>query len=320
MAKKARLGSKIARRILRTLAVIFIVMNVIAVFHAYKFTHYTSETTTKIKKPEKLSGADIAKIIFFGINNPRPVNAIVPTQPYTTLKLKSNKDIECWSVKAANSKGTVILFHGYGGNKSGMVDKSDEFIKMGYSTLLVDFMGSGNSEGNQTTIGFYEAEQVKTCFDYLKQQGETNIILFGTSMGSVAITKAIDDYSIQPSKIILECPFGTMYQTVCARFKVVGAPTFPMAELLVFWGGIENGFWAFGHNPVDYAKAVNTPALLLYGEQDNRVSRTEIDQIFSNLKGPKQLKAYPLAGHENYLIKYKNAWVNDVYSFLSEKS
>jgi alpha-beta hydrolase superfamily lysophospholipase len=320
MAKQqASRRKKIVKRILWTIAIIFALMNFIAIFHAYKFTHYTAETTTTIRKPEKPTGAQIAKIIFFGINNARPVNLEVPKQPYTTIRLKSNKEIECWSVKTPNAKGTIVLFHGYGGNKSGMIDKSDEFIKLGYSTLLVDFMGSGNSEGNQTTIGFYEAEQVKTCFDYLQKQGETNIVLFGTSMGSVAILKAIDDYQIKPSKIILECPFGTMYQTVCARFKLVGAPTFPMAELLVFWGGAENGFWAFGHNPTDYAKNVTIPALVLYGEQDNRVSRAEIDEIFSNLKGPKQLKTYPLAGHENYLIKYKDAWINDVTSFLSKK-
>ncbi|TRW24008.1 lysophospholipase [Flavobacterium zepuense] len=300
------------------LAVIFLLMNVIALFHAYKFTHFSSETSTQIRKPVDLTTAQKLKMLLFGINNPQPVNKEKPTQPYQTLILQSNKKIECWSIKSPNAKGTVVIFHGYGGNKSGMIDRSDEFIKMGYNTLLVDFMGSGNSEGNQTTIGFYEAEQVKTCFEYLQQQGEKNIVLFGTSMGAVAVLKAIDDYGIKPNSIILECPFGTMYQTVCARFNAVGAPAFPMAGLLMFWGGTENGFWAFSHNPVDYAKTVHCPALLLYGEKDGRVSRSEIDAIFTNFQGPKQLTTYPLAGHENYLIKYHDAWVNDVSGFLSK--
>jgi alpha-beta hydrolase superfamily lysophospholipase len=92
----------------------------------------------------------------------------------------------------------------------------------------------------------------------------------GTSMGAAAILKYLDDGGTQPAGIIIECPYGTMYETVCARFKMVGAPTFPMAAFLVFWGGLENGFWAFGHNPATYARSVQCPALLIYGGKDDR--------------------------------------------------
>ena len=79
-----------------------------------------------------------------------------------------------------------------------MLDKSEIFLELGYNTFLVDFMGSGGSEGNQTTIGFLEAEQVETSFNYLKNKGEKNILLFGTSMGAVAIMKAIHDFDLKP--------------------------------------------------------------------------------------------------------------------------
>lgn len=64
-----------------------------------------------------------------------------------------------------------------------MLDKAEIFNQLGYSAFLVDFMGSGGSEGNQTTIGFLEAEQVKVSFNYIKQSGEHNIFIYGTSMG-----------------------------------------------------------------------------------------------------------------------------------------
>jgi hypothetical protein len=198
-----------------------------------------------------------------------------------------------------------------------MLDKSDIILGLGYNTFLVDFMGSGGSEGNQTSIGFLEAEQVKTCYDYLTDKGEQNIYLFGTSMGSVATMKAISDYHIEPKGIMIECPFGSMYKIVCARFKTMNAPTFPMAGLLVFWGGLQNGFWAFGHNPTVYAKKINCPTLLLSGAKDEKVSREEINQIFKNLGGQKKLKIYQEAGHENYLKKYKNEWTKDIHEFLT---
>lgn len=311
--------NKMMRRLLFVLLFIFILMNVVAFFHAYRFTHFSSRDNEKTKPPSTLSTGEKLQTLFFGIKNPRPVNGGFPSQPFQTVTLQSNKRIECWYIKTVASKGTVILFHGYGGEKSSLIDKSDAFIKLGYNTLLVDFMGSGGSEGNQTTLGFKEAQEVKTSFDYIAATGEKNIMLFGTSLGAVAITKSIKDYNLNPAAITIECPFGSMYQTTCARFHTMKIPVFPMAGLLVFWGGIQNGFWAFGHKPVEYAKFVQCPTLLLYGEQDEKVSREEINSIFSNLAGRKQLKTFSQAGHENYLLKYKHEWIETVSAFIEKK-
>ncbi len=308
---------KIIKRIGWGLLIIFILLNIIAFFHAYKFTHFGDNTLVRTRDPKELTFIRRIKSLAFGINNPRPTNGQFPTKPFETIRLKSNKTIECWLMKTENAKGTVVLFHGFAGEKSSLMEKSDIFQELGYNTLLVDFMGSGGSEGNQTTIGFFEAAEVKTCFDYLKSSGENKIYLWGTSMGAVAIMKAIRDYNIQPTGIMIECPFGSMYETVCARFRLMNAPTFPMAGLLVFWGGLQNNFWAFGHNPTEYAKNITCPTLLLYGELDNKVSRAEIDEIFANIKAEKVLKTYPLAGHENYLGKYEREWKTDITNFLS---
>jgi uncharacterized protein len=184
--------------------------------------------------------------------------------------------------------------------------------------LLVDFTGSGGSEGNSTTIGFWEAQEVKDCYDHIKNTGEKNIFLFGTSMGAAAILKCLNDHPIQPAAILLECPFGSMYQTVCARFKRMGYPAFPMAGILLFWGSVQHRFWAFSHNPITYASRVQCPALLMYGEKDDRVSRQETTRIYSNLAGKKQLMLFPECGHESYVTNYKDNWAKAVFSFLNE--
>lgn len=117
---------------------------------------------------------------------------------------------------------------------------------------------------------------------------------------------------------MIECNCATLYQTAAARFNSFNVPSFPLAGLLVFRGCLQNGFWGFSLNPVEYAKSVRCPALLLYGDKDERVSREEIDGIFGNLKGSKQLETFPLAGHENYLLKYKNEWVKEIKQFLAK--
>lgn len=304
------------KRIIWISAILFLLMNIVAFFHAYKFTHFSDTKEAKTKAANLSLGGKI-KALLFGISNPRPANLELPKRSFETITLQSNKKIECWLIKADSAKGTVILFHGYGGEKSSLLDKADEFLALGYTTLLVDFMGSGGSEGNQTTIGYKEAEEVKTCFDYISSLGEKKIYLFGTSLGAAAILKSIHDFAINPAGIIIECPFGSMYKTTAARFRNMNAPSFPMAGLLVFWGGVQNGFQAFSHNPEEYAKAVKCPALLLYGEKDLNVSRKETDNIYKNLAGIKYLHLFPQAGHENYLTRFKEEWRNSVFPFLN---
>jgi alpha-beta hydrolase superfamily lysophospholipase len=109
-----------------------------------------------------------------------------------------------------------------------------------------------------------------------------------------------------------------MQKTVSARFNNMNVPAFPMANLLVFWGGVQNGFCAFGHNPSEYAQKINCPTLLMYGKKDTNVSMEETQNIFQNLSGKKKLIIYPNAGHENYLTKYKTEWTKDVTEFLKE--
>lgn len=306
--------------LLWSLGLLLLLMNIVAALHAYRFTHF-EPTVEKRVRPDALSFSQKLSALMTGADNPRPQLFAVPQQPYTTLKIGGSHPTEAWYIKAMNSKGVVLICHGYGSSKAGMLDRAEQFLAEGYSTLLIDLMGSGAANGNQTTIGYKEAEQVAESVKLLKQMGEQHIVLFGTSMGAVSIMRYVSMTAAAPVKAaILECPFGSLLQTVSARFSVMGLPAFPMAHLLVFWGGVENQFNAFRHRPVDYATGIQCPVLLLSGGHDKYVSQQEIEAIFHNLKGRKVLKIYPLAGHENYLNRYKEQWVHDVHDFLTAEA
>jgi pimeloyl-ACP methyl ester carboxylesterase len=306
------------RKLYWLLITFIITVNIIAFIHAYKFTHFSATKHERTADPKELSPLVKTKVLFTGIDNPKPTRKSLPNLTFKTVSIKSDVMLEAWHVTSETSKGTVILFHGYSGEKSSLISRAEEFTKLGFNTLLVDFMGSGGSEGEGTTIGYTESREVKDAFEYIKQLGETNIHLFGTSMGAATILKAIEDYRLPVSSLILECPFGSLYETVCARFNLMGLPSFPMAGVLTFWGGFQQGYWAFGHNPSEYAKSVKCPTLLLYGEKDDRVSMEETQDIYNNLQGKKVLVTYPEEGHNIFTPENTNSWVRDVAAFLDE--
>ncbi len=302
--------------IFRTFMVLFVLINVLACIHAYKFTHYNIQDTTIPKLPEQLSLTEKLNTLVLGVSLPKPINHNTPPQPYEEVKIGK---LSAWWIKSDTTKPTLLLFHGYGSKKEGMLGRAMALHSMGYNTVLLDFSGSGDSPGNSTTIGYHEAAEVKQCYDYFAARiPEHKLWLLGSSMGAAAVMKCTHDYSIQPGGLILECPFGSLYEAVCGRMRAMGVPEFPMAGLLVFYGGLEHGFWAFNHSPTQYALSIKHPTLLLSGGKDERVSADEISSIYQNLSGPKKQIVYPESRHESYLNDYETEWKNDLDGFIKE--
>lgn len=299
------------------LLVFLFVGNFVIYNHAYKFTHFVESDLEKTKRPEELNLGEKLKTLFFGIAIPKPVNKKNPTKEFQTIELKSIENLEAWYIPVTQPKGIVLMFHGYSSSKSGILAYSNEFNNKGFSTFLVDFMGSGGSSGNQTTVGFKESKDVKVAYDFVKTtHPESEIILFGCSMGAAAILKSIEEFEIKPDKVIIECPFGSMLKTTKKRFEAMNLPTFLFPELLLFYGGIQNGFNAFNHKPSEYAKNNKIPTLLLYGAKDARVTYAEIDEIYQNLAGEKRLVIFENSGHEVYLNDDRALWNEAINGFL----
>ena len=302
---------------------LFVLLNVMAAFHAYKFTHFYPPNQVVITPPEKMSFLQKTSAILFGIDFPSKPTADSFHIAHQTFVINTTdgQKLEGWYAKKDTAKGTVILFHGHAGNKDGVIREAMAFYQLGYAVCMVDFRAHGNSSGNVCTIGYNEAADVKATVDFVKAKGEKKIILWGVSMGAASILKAMEDYKdIQPSKIIIEMSFGSLNDAVKGRLRMMQLPQQPLSTLLTFWGGLEQGFWAFNHKPYEYARQVHTPVLLQWGRIDKRVSEAETIAIYQNLaSSQKKLVIYEKSGHESLLKNESEKWMETVTGFLNEK-
>ncbi len=182
---------------------------------------------------------------------------------------------------------------------------------------MVDFRGSGGSSGNVNTVGVYESEDVALVFNRIRELNPNKpIILYGISMGTAAILRAIAEEDINTNAIILELPFTRLLSAVRTRLKNSQFPPFPMAELIVFWGGVRYGFNGFAHNPIDYAKEVNCPTLILQGSKDPTVSIEETEDLYFKINSLKKMVIFPEAGHQLLVTVDKEIWQQSVRDFL----
>ena len=293
---------------MRAVLIVFCAVNLLGYIGAYYLTHF--------KTPGQIG---------WGLS--KPISSKLPTDlglRYQTKRIPIDRSewLETWSIPAAlaPSKGTIVLFHGDKSTKAKqLLPPARVFHDLGYDTVLVDFRGVGGSSGNTTTIGMREARDVAQIASYAQSsQLQRPLVLYGVSMGATAILKAIAQENVNPDAIVLELPFARLLDAVRSRIRATHVPTFPLAEATVFWGGVQHGFNGFAHNPVDFAHQVKCPTLLLHGRLDKWTTVAEIDRIYQNLPGMKQLSIFPNAGHNSLVKSDRNRWKQDMETFLSK--
>ena len=278
----------------------------------------------RTQEPEKLSIWQKAKVIVVGVNIPRPINRKTPADfglSYETVNFMGahGLQLEAWRVRHAEAKGTVILFHGYTASKDSLLPAAQEFSTLGYDTLLVDFYGSGGSAGNETSVGYYEGDDVAAAFRFAREnQPGGPVILYGISMGAAAVLRAVHAHDIRPDALILECPFDRLLTTVQNRFAAMHLPSFPAAQLLVFWGGVQQGFNGFNYNPADYLRAASCPVLLMHGGEDSRVKLSEANNLARNLNERSSFKVFPGVPHQSYVVDQAEEWRASVGELLQK--
>lgn len=274
-------------------------------------------------KPEQLSKLQKFLVLLKGVNLPRRLNDKTPADVglhFTTFRIPGSQGcLEAWHISSNKSNKIAILFHGYARNKASLLAEAKLFHTMGISCLILDFPGSGGSEGGLVTLGRKEAIDVMQAVTFAKVHWpHKQQILFGHSMGAVAILRAVRDYQMQASALILESPFTTLLETVGARFKAMGVPPYPLAHLLLFWGSLRIGFNGFAHRPILDAQRVDSPVLQIHGKWDRRVPLHRARQMFEQFPNEKCFVEFPNAEHESLAAKDPQRWSQAVADFLDK--
>jgi dipeptidyl aminopeptidase/acylaminoacyl peptidase len=296
-------------------------VNVVAFMQARAMTRFT-EGGERTARPEQLSSLETAAVFISGVNVPRPQNTRTPAAfdlPFETYRFTSENGatIEAWYVAGKDERMIVALFHGYAASKSTLLAAARVFHELGYGTLLVDFYGSGGSSGTDTSLGVEEAHDVAAAMNFIRQKWPgRKVVLYGISMGGAAVLRAVATEAINPDAIIVESTFDTLLNTARSRFHATGLPGTPFSELLIFWGSLQRGSNFFAHNPVDYARSVNCPALILHGEKDERAPLEQARSIAQAAGDKAHLIIYSGVPHMPIVDARPAEWRRDVSEFL----
>lgn len=144
------------------------------------------------------AGAVVAVVVAVSIVAPAVAATNVPSTAVTstpatrklayesvTLTTVDGVGLAAWYVEGTNGAG-VVMMHGSGSTRSGMLDQAAALARSGYAVLLIDARGHGESDGAAMDFGWYGDRDIAAGTEFLASRREIDagrIGVVGFSMG-----------------------------------------------------------------------------------------------------------------------------------------
>ncbi|CAL1411583.1 unnamed protein product [Linum trigynum] len=188
----------------------------------------------------------------------------------------------------------VIYCHGNSGCRADASEAAIILLPSNITVFTLDFAGSGLSDGDHVTLGWYEKDDLKSVVDYLRQDGNVSLIgLWGRSMGAVtSLMYGAQDPSI--AGMVLDSPFSDLvdlmmelvdtYKFRFPRFTVKFAIQYMRKAIQK-----KAKFDITDLNTIKVAKSCFVPALFGHAIQDDFIQPHHSDRIYEAYMGDKNI-------------------------------
>lgn len=214
------------------------------------------------------------------------------------LATEDGEKLHAWWVPAAGARGTVLMFHGNAGNISHRLDYLLMFSRLGYSTLIMDYRGYGNSTGSPTEEGTYR--DALAAWRYLTEKRgvrPADIVVFGESLGGAVASWLAARH--RPRALVLASTFTSVTD--------LGAQ--------VYWLLPVRLLSRFRYDNFANLKAIRSPVLIAHSRDDDIVPFAHGQKLFDAASEPKQFLE-TRGGHNEGLIFVHEEWVRTLADFL----
>jgi len=196
----------------------------------------------------------------------------------------------------------VVYLHGNCGSRVDALESVTWLLPAGITVFSFDFSGSGASDGEHVSLGYYEKQDLLSVVDFLHDQGRTSRIGFwGRSMGAVtAIMYASRDSSV--GGIVCDSPFSSLQeiiQDIVTGYKSwIPRMAVNLAVRSLRKSILERAdFDIYQLDTCEYAKKSDVPAIIAHGKEDSLVSWEHSKRVNDSYRGSSQ--AYWIPGDHN---------------------
>lgn len=225
-----------------------------------------------------------------------------------SVRASDGVELRGWKIRTIEASGDwVLLFHGVGDNRTGMLGYAEFLLRHDYSVVMMDSRAQGESGGDMATYGYKERYDTTAVTDKLYSTEKVHqLFALGVSMGGAL---ALQSAAVEPRirGVVAEDPFANLrevsYDYAGLRWNpLLGKTLFRPASIT----GMDAMARAGGFDPADDSpeKAVTErpfPVLLICGTRDHTIPCRHAQQIYDAASGPKELWIVKGAEHASAL-------------------
>jgi competence protein ComEC len=221
---------------------------------------------------------------------------------------------------------TVVLLHGFAEASSALeARRAAALSRHGWNVAVLDSRGYGQSDGPFSTFGGRETGDIHAWLHFLAERTRAIDpqlpfcpVLWGRSMGAaIAIRTAAAEAPL--AALVLESPMVDLNISMALVLKRRMIP-FPklMARLVTRRAGRLAGVPIHAPRPIDSARQVTCPTLILHGTNDTVVSIDEARRLAGALPAPPHWIEVADARHTDVVDKGGEVLLNQIAAFLDE--
>lgn len=129
----------------------------------------------------------VSSFIYFPDREVRPIPEQLAISPrWVFFEAQDGVRLSAWYLPQEEARGTILFFHGNGGNVSHYAQALAMFSRLGFGGFILDYRGYGQSEGTPSERGTYlDAE---ASWQYLVRAlniPPDDIVVWGRSLGGI---------------------------------------------------------------------------------------------------------------------------------------
>ena len=226
-----------------------------------------------------------------------------------------------WYIPSHNG-ATIILCHGLGANRVGMLPQAALLAEHGYGSFLFDFRAHGESEGEMVTYGYAETDDVLAAVDYLLSRPDVDPQRIGTLGGSLGAATAIRAAarSTHLKAVVAESAFTSLEDEVASSFTAFsGLPAFPFAPLTVAFAQRQTGLRISEVRPIDDIPSIAPrPVFIIHGTDDDLIPAEQGLRLYEAAGDPKELWMVDMMGHGSALGIFPDEYERRVIGFFDK--
>lgn len=201
----------------------------------------------------------------------------------------------------AQTKGTILVFHGNAGSARGRLYFVEALEQLGYRVILAEYPGYGARTGQPSESVFIE-DSLQTAL-LAQQSFDGSFFLWGESLGTGVVSGIVKTRKVKANGIILMMPFDSLSSIAQHHY----------------WFFLGKWLIRDKFDSIKNLKNYSGNVAVILAEKDKIIPAKNTLKLYDSITGKKQLWKIAESDHNSLPVHPSSSWWGEIMRFVDNK-